>query len=321
MNAINCLCQKGSEINEESAWEDVWEELKNLHSKCAAVKFLIPDFESWFKDNKEPEKTAFHQSTLVLAFRRGHLDRITSPIHRYCLSNNNTLTNQYKKDLSEAWVSCADSSERHKKFRIWMGKMTELKVAEWLEVTDWKIEGMEAWGGKNDIKAKNPDNEATLIEVKYIGQNDEDFKHLVAHLAGGSAVQSLNPYVAFNYVLFRIFEATYQFINDQDSMDSHKEVSLVIDSSTWNSMLIPLKDWMRDNNRYRFFEEEVGQDIDWCNFYRKKIVTQKNIKKYGDDLFDMHNVIKVLNKITVFKMTDWLLEQKMSWTPPATLTP
>lgn len=311
---INCLRQKTSGINEESSWEYVWKELKKLHNKCPAVKFLIPDFESWFKDNKEPEGTAFHQSTLVLAFRRGHLDRITSPIHRYCLSNKNTLTNQYKKDLREAWFSCADSSERHKKLRIWMGRMAELKVAEWIEENGWKIEEMEAWGGKSDIKANSPDNKETLIEVKYIGQEDEDFKHLVAHLAGGADTQLLNPYVAFNYVLFRIFEAAYQLRKNMDSANSQKEVALVISATTWDLMKIQLK-WMPDDNIYRFFEEEVGQDIDWCNFHCNTIKSQRNIKKYGDDLFDMHNVIKQISRIKVFRETEWLLEQKMSWSP------
>lgn len=326
MNAINCLCQKGSEINEESAWEDVWEELKNLHNKCPAVKFLIPCFESWLNYNKEPEGTAFHQSTLVLAFRRGHLDRITSPIHRYCLSKEKSLCKQYEKDLKETWFSYADSSERHEKSRIWMGRMAELKVAEWLEENGREIEGMEAWGGESDIKAKSPDNKETLIEVKYIGQEDEDFKAIVESftdesltIANGVCVTTLNPYVAFNYALFRIYEAAYQLRKNMDSANIQKEVSLVIDSSTWNSMLIPLKDWMRDNNRYRFFEEEVEQDIDWCNFYRKEIVTQKNIKKYGDDLFNMHHVIKLANKITVFRGDAWELIKEMEWTPPATL--
>ena len=320
MDEDECLCQKNSRINEESPCEDVWKELGNLYNKCHAVKFLIPCFESWFKYNKEPEETAFHQSTLVLALRRGHLDRITSPIHRYCLSNEKPLCKQYEKDLRETWFSRADYLNRHKKSRIWMGRMAELKVAEWLEGNGWNVEEMEAWGGKNDIKAISPENGKTLIEVKYIGQEDEDFKHLVAHLAGGSAIQSYNPYKAFNFALLKIFEAAYQLSppvsakQEHDCSNSRKEVALVISASTWDAMKIPLKNWM--GRRYCFFEKEVEQDISWCKFLRNTIKSQENLEKSGNDLFNMMPAaIKTLNKISISKINSWSLEEMLAWSP------
>lgn len=60
---------------------------------------------------------------VLLALERGHLDRITSPVHRYLKS------------------------------RIFRGRLTELQCAEWLEAQGWVIEGLEALRQGPDIEA------------------------------------------------------------------------------------------------------------------------------------------------------------------------
>ena len=320
MGEEKCLCQKSFRINEESAWRDVWEELKKLHDECSAVKFLISDFESWFKNNKEPKETASHQSALVLAFRRGHLDRVTSPIHHYILGKQ--TGNKNNNAIVEKWWNDNDDLKRHQQSRMWIGRVMELKVAEWLEENGWVVKDLEAWNPASaDITAQSPDKRETLIEVKYIGQEDDEFKAIVESYAKSSGIESKgicvtnrSPYVAFNYALFRIFEATHQ-LKKQTDTTAQKETVLVIDGQEWPNMEIPLNDYMRVGGRYDFFENEEEQNNGWRNFFCNTIKSQKNIKKYGDDLFNMPAVIKALSKITILRIKDWSLEKMMEWSP------
>ena len=129
-------------------------EFSILRSKCPAIKEVLipealwPDFQRFFlnKSNR-----AAHSSILLLAFERKHLNKITSPIHRYLMEGEKpkpSVTNQYVKDLRECWLLEETEIERHRKAKMFMGKLIELQCAEWIENQKWKISNIEALGGK-----------------------------------------------------------------------------------------------------------------------------------------------------------------------------
>lgn len=75
--------------------------------------------------------------------------------------------------------------ERHRKARIFTGRLAELQVAEWLELNGWTVSGLEALGAAHDIQAIAPGaHTTTSIEVKTIGVEDVDFEMIVASLKG-----------------------------------------------------------------------------------------------------------------------------------------
>lgn len=75
-----------------------------IRDECPALKqILVPDtlwpkFQKW---NARPTDEARHWSVLLLALKRGHLERITSPIHKYLLASGLPLRTQYSQDLRE----------------------------------------------------------------------------------------------------------------------------------------------------------------------------------------------------------------------------
>jgi len=65
-----------------------------------------------------------HRPIVLLAFVRGHLVEVTSPIHRYLLSDGlprTGLRKQYANHLRERWFLRSDDLERHQEARSFMG--------------------------------------------------------------------------------------------------------------------------------------------------------------------------------------------------------
>src|SRR5436309_9190944 len=113
--------------------------LESIRKTCPALQSIfLPedvwhDFKAW---HAEPDLVAAHCSMLLLAFDRGHLTRLTHPVHRYLLEGDRvhpSVRRQYMNDLRERWMHYPDPLERHHKSRIFAGRITELQFAEWLE--------------------------------------------------------------------------------------------------------------------------------------------------------------------------------------------
>jgi len=108
--------------------------LENIRAECPALQYLFLPDEIWgdFKtQHQEPDGVAAHRSMLLLALKRGHLARLTGPIHRYLIEHGGPhpgLRRQYVKSLREKWMFYEDPLERHhevKNFR-WAGRGTSV---------------------------------------------------------------------------------------------------------------------------------------------------------------------------------------------------
>ena len=102
---MECSCQQASSTIEDR----LLEAFRDLRNHCPALKhLLVPDWSTFqAADTKLKGNTATHRSTLLLAFERGHLNRITSPVHRYLMSAGEvkkTVIKQYRQDLLENWL-------------------------------------------------------------------------------------------------------------------------------------------------------------------------------------------------------------------------
>lgn len=133
-NQPQCVCQD----DHRPAEDDVLRLFRTLRESCPALRLLVPDdlwpdFAAW---DERGDPDAAHRSICLLALDRGHLRRITDPIHRFLLEGNQRrkdLRAQYVQDLRERWMFADDPLERHHRSRIFTGRIVELQCAAWLE--------------------------------------------------------------------------------------------------------------------------------------------------------------------------------------------
>jgi hypothetical protein len=78
----------------------------------------------------------------------------------------------------------SDVVERHRKYRIFAGRLAELQFAQWLESQGWEISGLEALREGPDVEGRASGRPDTAFEVKVIGTEDNDFRTMVASLTG-----------------------------------------------------------------------------------------------------------------------------------------
>lgn len=289
MNSIDCICQAAAP---EGTYEAV-EAFEEVREHCPALKeILVPD-SIWFDFKKAVRgemDEAQHQSILILAFIRGYLRNITSPLHRFLLEDGkpkDVLTKQYKKDLREQWLFENNVLERHHKTRIFLGKLTEILCALWLEHQGWRIANLQALGGNVDIEAVSPDSSSFSIEVKYVGRLDEEFMAAVESLSVKGGVFKVSPYASSNFFLFKVYTAAKQL----DSLPPKRMVLLVISYMTWDLVeMVISENWMRWHEP-RFF----NADAEWNMFFEKmrKFYPQINI--------DLQSTINSLNQLWIVR--------------------
>jgi hypothetical protein len=229
-----------------------------VREKCAAVRLLIPE-DTWFRFQEwhtNPEPLAYHGSVVFIAYQRAHLGRITAPIHRFLLSASGQLRpearNQYVRDLQELWMYRSEPLDRHRQFRMFMGRLVELQVAEWLHDEGWAIAGLEAIRKGPDIEATTPEGDTAAFEVKFIGAEDADFSQIVRAISGESAIESVSPQTAANCLLFRAFEAAKQLAA---TLERRICVLVVDDLAWWRFDGVVEHDWI-DWSAPRFLEAD-----------------------------------------------------------------
>lgn len=215
----------------------------DIRLSCPALRHVLLPDDAWplvvAAERRAPD-AAFHASYLLLAFERGYLARITAPVHRFLLHGDQIhprLTAQYRQDLQERWLVESDEGERHKRFRQFFGKIVELQVAHWIADRGFRITALEALGGGADIVAESAARGAYSFEVKYIGQETNDFREVVRSLAGEPAAGPISPYSAANYLRFRVYEAARRL----QGCAGAPVVAVVIDSLSWHRFQVPLK--------------------------------------------------------------------------------
>jgi hypothetical protein len=256
------------EPSHDGSHETSLEILASVRSICPVLReVFLPDkvwseFQDW---HRNPDNVAHHRSVILLALERGHLDRVTSAIHRY-LTNAGSICSgvrqQYLKDLQERWMFQVDAIDRHQKFRIFLGRLTELQVAEWLEERAWVITGLEALREGADIEAKANTGAGSAFEVKFIGSEDKDFGMILQSLAGEPVAGPVSPYSAMNYLLFRVYEAAKQLARTTNG----RIAVVVVEDLTWFRFDIQLKDGWTDWANPKFFNNDPA----WQEFIEEQ---------------------------------------------------
>ena len=166
-----CICTRSHDADTETSLDT----LETVRHACPVLReVFLPDnlwhdFREW---HRRPDSISYQRSVILLALERGQLSKVTSPIHRYLISEGSIRPNvrqQYLKDLQEFWMRYETVIERHRKFRIFLSRLAELQFAEWLEGRAWKIIGLEALRTGPDIEAEMHDRIRGFFEVKFIG--------------------------------------------------------------------------------------------------------------------------------------------------------
>jgi hypothetical protein len=238
-----CAC------SERYGGSDLLGAFTTVREGCPALKAVFLPDGIWpaFLEaaGKTPDK-ALHQSMLVLAFQRGHLEVVTEPVHRFLLVDGRMkpdLRKKYAQDLRERWLLETGILERHQESRRFMGPLVELLCARWLERSSWRITGLEAFQEGPDITAEHEAEGAASFEVKSVGQEDSDFQGIVASLHGPPTVDTKDLYAAANYLTFRVYEAAKQL----QQFGGRRIVLLVVNEITWHNVEFQLRgnwiDW------------------------------------------------------------------------------
>lgn len=282
------------------------ERLSVIRSGCTALHgVFLPDqvwseFEAW---HRHPDTVGLHRSVLLLALQRGHLDRVTSAVHRYLIEADAIrpdVRQQYLKDLQERWMFCTDPLERHRKSRIFRGRLAELQCAEWLQSRTWVIDALEALREGSDIEATAPDGVVSAFEVKFIGTQDEDFE-MILRSVGHPAATSVSPYAAINYLLFRVYEAAKQLA----LVNRYRIAVVIVEDLTWWRFDVQLEEAWIDWSAPRF----IGQDPDW------EVFLTEQLHQYPELMSEMPSVLAQIGKIWIIRQShgfQYHLEHELS---------
>ena len=288
-----CKCFSAPRKKDGFLSAEVYEEFAAVRDSCAALnKFFIPD-RNWeeFQEKTQGElDKASHQSILLLAYTRGYLHKLTSPIHRYLLDKEGfkkDVGKGYKADLQEKWLKEADKERskelrRHQGHRGYRGKLAELQCAEWLEAQGWKISSLEALGGVYDIEAVSPEGVVYAIEVKFIGQDDDVFLR-TNELDDGNGVCSSSPYKAHDFLLVKIYDAACQFIGKNSTGKRRVTLLVVENMARLHFQQIANDNWI--SIKSPSFKHIESDDEEWLDFIRKVgLDDSSNLSKISENL-------------------------------------
>lgn len=305
----DCPCQQDTPVE----WAQLNDKLEKIRNNCDALrKVLIP--ESLWEDYKrwcQEDNNAHHYPIFYLALMSGYLGKLTSPIHRFLLGNGEilpTVKKDYLKRFCENWLKPDESLKRHGKARGYLGTLIELLYAEWLQNNDYEILGLEAWGADTDVIASKS-NIKYAFEIKFIGQEDEDFVFMLGALQGNNSVHLSDPCVARNYLLFRVYEAAKQL---QKHRGKKLIAVIVIDSTTFEERFkIPLNDELNndipdENKWFRWWgKPQLRTVVDgkWNIFLKNKQCEFGRKYDVSDINSDIEPTIKGLSSIIVMEFS------------------
>jgi len=297
---FECPCQ----TKRFSGQDTVLWEFESLREECLVLKeMLIPD-QYWpsFKEIIENPKPNFrHQSIILGAFKGNYLKRITFPFHRYLFEGSRKkadINDNYSKDLIEHWMDRDILIRRHRKSREYQGKFVELLIAAWLEEKKWNVNELGALGGKCDIEATSPDGNEFDIEVKLIGQEDDEFEEIHKSCEYGNGVYVGNPslYAGFNFLIFKIFDAALQL----SKSIKNRLALIVISNMTWHRYQMQVKDivsWMGK----RPIEFYVVKNTKWNEWLSDK---KNKEKRYSNIENELDSVIGSLQEIWFVRQSE-----------------
>jgi hypothetical protein len=282
-----CPCEESGSIE----FKDRLTALERIREKCPVIReLLIPDgnWEQFKRFELGKRDEALHASTLVIALLDGNLRKITRPIHAFLFEQDNLkseLVNQYRQDLQERWMFEDNEIARHQKAKSFSGRIVELQIAEWFQKQGWVITGLEALGCKTDIECVRPISRPSSVEVKFIGQRDEEFQQVVNSLAGRRAGGLGPSHVGCNYLMLRVYEAATQL----KTANSRRIAAVVIDQSAYMFLDIPLEhNWIK-------WESPTFLDVgsDWKDFLTRER------KRYPTVESDLAETITTLHELWI----------------------
>jgi hypothetical protein len=270
--------------------------LEGIRHTCPALgTILIPDV-TWteFREFESRERDeALHASTLIIALAKGVLGKITIPIHRLLLDDHqpkHTLIRQYRVDLQERWMFADSAIERHRLSKSFQGKIIELQVAEWLESKKWTLDNLAALGAHADIECQTPLGFRVAIELKSIGQEEEEFQETVNSLAGRPAGGLYPDNSGYNYFLFRAYEAARQ----SRKSGSFRIGMIVLELGLLTAFVLPQLKRITPSTTLSF--RQAGEK--WDAFLGKKLKTYPTIQS------DLDQTIKTLHKLWIVTRDD-----------------
>jgi len=272
---IGCACNEASATTTGNSVKEFGE----LRGMCPALKeVLVPDriwadFEAAARGAREDSP---FESMLLLAFERSFLSKLTFPIHRYLLDDDELRSGirpGYMTDLGETWHLRASPYKQNEKGRGYLGKVTELQVAESLERMGSTVVSLEAWtpdGQRTpDIVAASPYGVDYSVEVKYLGRSDKDFEAQYDAFLGFCGAQWLSPKGLANYLLSRVYEAADQ-LRKADSR-GRRVACLVLSNETWTRLgRMVLEDKWIDWSSPQFLS--CPEDADWAEHLKTKLL-------------------------------------------------
>jgi hypothetical protein len=298
-----CDCISAQAADEYSYDLGPFEELRR---NCTALRNVVIPQKQWtdYKGFCSADRDeAQHQPIMWLAYGLGYLGNFTGPIHEFILAGKpetNTVTNQYKQDLIERWFLKKDFLERYKASRIFEGRLAELRFASWLRQTGWQISSLEAYGGKFDVEAQNPEGAQTVFEVKYLATEEYRFRLGVEALKNGAGCDSLSLYSPLDYLLCRTYEAAHKL----DGAGATRIAVLIL--GDYSAFDLQLEERWINWDKPRLFSRD--QDI--------QPFLDKFFQQYPDFEKDMGSRFKSLQQIWILQDTrDFGLERKYGIDP------
>lgn len=289
---VGCSCQDTTTVD----FDEPLVTLDEIRQKCSVLReILIPAaiWEQFKRFEQSPRNAARHASIIVMALLDGNLKKITSPCHRYLLVGDHPkkeLSKQYRNDLQEQWMFETDEVERHRKSKSFQGRIVELQIAEWLENQSWQITSLEALGSSADIEGIRPLSYEAIVEVKSIGQRDEEFEEMVKSQASLPAGGIGPIHLSCNYLIFRTYETAVKL----GKFNKRRIAMVVVDNLAWSFFQIPLRHGLINWHKPQFFD--VGDE--WNSFL------QAQKKRYPSIDSDLESTIGTLHELWIVVRTN-----------------
>lgn len=296
----NCACQRKPSLH--GSREALFREFGHLRQDCPVLRELLipdeiwPDFHGWCLD--KPGR-AHHRPVTWRAYDRNHLSRITSPIHRFLFLDgrlNPQVTNQYKADLMDRWIARAGEPSRFQAGKGFCARLSEVKVAEYLEnQAGFKVTGMEAIGANYDIEATARDGRDWTIEVKHIDEEKGLFKAVwLSDQPKLIPITGMRKY-GENYFLFRVLEAVKQLEDSQ----KRRAVAMV-----WaDGMGVPSRirefDWK--NPKFPAFSLD-----EWRQVFGEDFKVKQDLQVLVQD---PKAAVRQLDRLWVSELKEWNLQE------------
>lgn len=185
---------------------------------CYALRNLVHPDSQWDEIRKfilTPDDVRYSQVPIAFGlYKAGTLINLTGPIHRYLLTERGEVRDDvplsYRNELGETWVTNEDVLQRNRLSSSYMGKITEICLAWWLETLGYVITGLAATGGDEDVRAVSRDGTRVVLEAKYMGETDSEFKGIIESYRGENGVCGIDFVSMQNRILEKICKAGAQ---------------------------------------------------------------------------------------------------------------